>query len=81
MQEDAALYFVLSGTLSISLRDDEGNDRVLFMAHAGHIVGGLSVLSEERSFFSVRIKGAHARVAVVKKQHMDRSVCKETLVR
>ncbi|CAG0883445.1 unnamed protein product [Cyprideis torosa] len=69
--KDSAIYYVLSGTLSISLRDEEaGHDRVLFLAHPGQIVGGLSVLTGEPSFFSVRIKGGPGLVAFIKKQHL-----------
>ena len=54
-QKDAALVYVVSGTLSVSQRACNKNEDVqMFLAHAGELVGGLAVLTGEASFFTVR---------------------------
>ena len=42
--------------------------RSLFLAHPGEIVGGLAVLTGEPSFFSIRAKSS-ARVVTISKSH------------
>ena len=54
-QKDAALVFVVSGTLVVSQRAANKNDDVqMFQAYPGELVGGLAVLTGEPSFFTVR---------------------------
>ena len=55
-QKDAALIYVVSGTLSVSQKAANKSDDVqqMFLAHAGELVGGLAALTGEPSFFTVR---------------------------
>ena len=66
-QKDAALVYVLSGTLSVSQKAANKNEDVqMFLAHAGELVGGLAVLTGEPSFFTVRSRHT-ASVAMLSK--------------
>lgn len=54
-QKDVALIYVISGALSVSQRAaNKDEDVLMFVAHAGELVGGLAVLTGEPSFFTVR---------------------------
>ena len=65
--QDAALIYLLSGTLVISQKiTDSGHEVTMFVAHPGEIVGGLAVLTGEPSFFSIRAKHA-SRIAMLSK--------------
>ena len=67
-QKDAALVYVVSGTLSVSQksRNKSDEDVQMFLAHAGELVGGLAVLTGEPSFFTIRSRHA-AWVAMISK--------------
>ncbi|GFG31714.1 hypothetical protein Cfor_06274 [Coptotermes formosanus] len=65
--KDAALIYLLSGTLVVSQKiPDSGHEVTMFVAHPGEIVGGLAVLTGEPSFFSIRAKHA-SRIAMLSK--------------
>ncbi|XP_042227103.1 patatin-like phospholipase domain-containing protein 6 isoform X2 [Homarus americanus] len=75
--KEAALVYILSGTLTVSQYSSESaGDIQLFTAHPGDLVGGLAVLSGDPSFFSVRAKHT-ARVATITKETFY-AIIKET---
>ncbi|KAF5279536.1 hypothetical protein FQR65_LT03358 [Abscondita terminalis] len=66
--KDAALVYVISGSLAMSQRlSDSDEDVHMFTAHSGEIVGGMSVLTGEASFFNIRAKH-FTRLALITKQ-------------
>jgi len=66
-QKDAALIYVVSGSLTVSQKSaDQNVPEQLFVVHTGELVGGLAVLTGEPNFFTVRSKHT-SWVAVVSK--------------
>nr|XP_027217854.1 patatin-like phospholipase domain-containing protein 7 isoform X1 [Penaeus vannamei] len=66
--QEAALVYILMGTLTVSQHaPDTPDDVLLFTAHPGDLVGGLAVLSGDPSFFTVKAKHS-ARVASISKE-------------
>jgi lysophospholipid hydrolase len=55
-EEENSLYFIVSGQLDIMQQTvgNESEERVVFVATAGEIIGALAVLTGEPSFFTVR---------------------------
>ncbi|KAK4881148.1 hypothetical protein RN001_004467 [Aquatica leii] len=65
--KDAALVYVISGSLTMSQRLTDSDEEVhMFTAHPGEIVGGLAVLTGEASFFNIRSKH-FTRLALISK--------------
>ncbi|CAH1994196.1 unnamed protein product [Acanthoscelides obtectus] len=65
--KDAALAYVISGALVVSQRMTESEEEVhMFTAYHGEIVGGLTVLTGEPSFFTIRAKH-FTRLALISK--------------
>ncbi|XP_064123033.1 neuropathy target esterase sws-like isoform X3 [Macrobrachium nipponense] len=66
--KEAALLYILTGSLTVSQRlPDHTEDILLFTAHPGDLVGGLAVLSGDPSFFSVKAKHP-AKIATITKE-------------
>nr|CAH7756569.1 unnamed protein product [Callosobruchus chinensis] len=65
--KDAALAYVISGALVVSQRMTESEEEIhMFTAYHGEIVGGLTVLTGEPSFFTIRAKH-FTRLALISK--------------
>uniref|UniRef100_T1IXP6 Neuropathy target esterase sws n=1 Tax=Strigamia maritima TaxID=126957 RepID=T1IXP6_STRMM len=64
---DASLVYILTGSLLMSQRlIDKDEETQLYVAYAGELVGGLSILSGEPSYFTVRARQT-SKVAVINK--------------
>ncbi|XP_031338443.1 neuropathy target esterase sws-like isoform X1 [Photinus pyralis] len=65
--KDAALVYIISGSLTLAQRmTDTDEDVHMFTAHPGEIVGGLAVLTGETNFFNIRAKH-FTRLAIISK--------------
>ncbi|KAF5299333.1 hypothetical protein FQA39_LY02506 [Lamprigera yunnana] len=65
--KDAALVYVISGSLTMSQRLTDTDEEVhMFTVHPGEIEGGLAVLTGEASFFNIRAKH-FTRLALISK--------------
>ncbi|CAH1787531.1 unnamed protein product, partial [Owenia fusiformis] len=66
--QDASLVFVVTGTLQVlqQVVGNENEERTLFIAHPGEMVGSLAVLTGEPSFFTTRAR-TDVRIILISK--------------
>ncbi|CAG0919167.1 unnamed protein product [Notodromas monacha] len=70
---DVSLFYVISGTLTVSVGSPELEEReeLLIHLHSGDMFGALAVLSGEPSFFNIRFKH-FSRIGVLSKEDIYR---------
>ena len=67
---DVSLYYILSGSLNVSLKNVDTNEKnILYIAHAGDIVGALEVITGETAAFTLTTRHS-CKLGLIKKQHV-----------
>lgn len=66
---DVSLFYVLSGSLTVSQKNVEHKRSVLFIVHPGEIVGALEVITSEMTPFTVTTRHP-TKLGVISKTHI-----------